>query len=452
MTGLGETSKIEIMSPVGSFEAIDAAIQSGADSVYFGAGRLNMRAAMNVSFVPEDLARIAEICRNQGVKTYLTLNTTLYDEDVDEMRSLVERAREAGISAIIACDFAVIRTCREVGIPVHISTQSNVANIEAVEFYSQFADTVVLGRELSLEKIAEIVSQIHEKQIRGPSGNLVRVEIFVHGYFCMAVSGKCYLSLDFYNSSANRGECRVPCQRKYLVTDPENGNELLVDNEYILSARDLCTIDFIDKILESGVSVLKIEGRKKGIDYVRTVTRCYREAVDACRNGTYSKERAIAWKEELSTVINRGFWSGYYLGKKVDEEPWNIDPTNKIVKDKTYVARCIGADSSEAVEFKLEDHELKEGDDVLIVGPVAGLVQTKVADLQVDGESVDKVSPGEVFSISTEEKVGVSDKIYVVRYEKYNPVIAWTGKVIRGLFGYKVYAGVRKLIFGDKAP
>ena len=441
--------KIEIMAPVGSFEALEAAVKAGADAVYFGVGRLNMRSAMNVSFAADDLEQIAEFCRDNRVRSYLTINTIMYDEDLREMKQLVDRAQENDLSAVIACDPAVLSYCREVGIPVHISTQANITNIEAVAYYSQFADTVVLGRELSLKQIGKIVDQIRERQISGPSGDLVRIEIFVHGYFCMAVSGKCYLSLDLYNSSANRGQCQVPCQRRYLVIDQENGNELLVDNEYLLSARDLCTIDFIDQIIDSGATVLKIEGRKKGADYVYTATKCYREAIDSCLAGTYTPEKANRWMEELTTVYNRGFWSGYYLRKKVGEEEWDSGPHPRIVKDRNYVGKSL--QHSEAAEdclFEIEAGTVREGDELLIVGPKVGVVQVTAKDLKANDETADRAVPGDVLALPCRAVVGPKAKLYKVRFEKHSPLAGTLSVLARKALGAKLYKGVRQCLPG----
>lgn len=451
MSQIVRNSQLEIMSPVGSFEALNAAVEAGADSVYFGVGNLNMRSSMNVSFVEGDLKKIAEICRQKNVKTYLTLNAILYNEDIRNAQDLVIKAKENGISAIIACDPAIMSYCRKVGIPVHISTQTNVTNIETIEYYSLFSDTMVLGRELSLKQIAEITRQIQDRQIKGPSGNLVRIEIFVHGYFCMAVSGKCYLSLNLYNSSANRGECKVPCQRRYLVTDQQNGKELLVDNEFIFSAKDLCTIDFIDQIIESGASVLKIEGRKKGADYVYTTTKCYREAADAYLNGTYTREKAIQLKQELATVFNRGFWSGYYLGKEVEEEAWNGEPKTRIVRDKIYVGECIKiSETSGRVEFRVESQDLQDGDDFLIVGDNVGVFQETAKDIKIDDKSLKKVKKGEVFSLPSYSGANIGDKLYKAKILKNNYLIGKAGEMTKKILGNTAYNNIRQFVPGVK--
>ena len=323
---------IELMSPAGSYEALMAAIQAGCNSVYFGVEQLNMRARSSNNFTLEDLKKIAEIGKENNVKTYLTLNTILYDHDITLMKSIVNAAKENGVSAIIASDHAVMNYAKKIGMEIHISTQANVSNIDTVEFYANFADVVVLARELSLMQVADISREIKRRNITGPSGKLIELEIFAHGALCMAVSGKCYLSLHSHFASANRGACIQNCRRSYVVTDKEDGMEFEIDNEFIMSAKDLCTIDFIDKILDAGVSVLKLEGRGRSVDYVHTVTKCYTEAIDAYIDGTYSQDKVKDWKEKLATVFNRGFWDGYYLGRKMGE--WCDEKGSKSSKKK----------------------------------------------------------------------------------------------------------------------
>ena len=323
---------IELMSPAGSYEALMAAIQAGCNSVYFGVEQLNMRARSSNNFTLEDLKKIAEIGKENNVKTYLTLNTILYDHDITLMKSIVNAAKENGVSAIIASDHAVMNYAKKIGMEIHISTQANVSNIDTVEFYANFADVVVLARELSLMQVADISREIKRRNITGPSGKLIELEIFAHGALCMAVSGKCYLSLHSHFASANRGACIQNCRRSYVVTDKEDGMEFEIDNEFIMSAKDLCTIDFIDKILDAGVSVLKLEGRGRSVDYVHTVTKCYTEAIDAYIDGTYSQDKVKDWKEKLATVFNRGFWDGYYLGRKMGE--WCDENGSKSSKKK----------------------------------------------------------------------------------------------------------------------
>lgn len=446
-----QRSSIEIMSPVGSFEALEAAIKAGADSVYFGVGEMNMRAAMKVSFSQEDLPKIAAECKRHGVKSYLALNIIIYDDELAEMKSLVDKAKASGITAIIACDHSVLLYCEKVGMEVHISTQANVSNIEEVEYYSRFSDTMVLGRELNLEQIGNIARKIQERQIKGPTGNLVRIEIFVHGYFCMAISGKCYVSLQKYNAPANRGECKVPCKRKYILKDAKDGTELMIDNEHILSAKDLCTIDFVDKIIEAGVSVFKIEGRKKGADYVYTTTKCYKDAVDAYFDGTYTSEKVNNWKIELSTVFNRGFWSGYYLGRKIEEEERSGDPTPRVIREKTLVATGIRYIEEEARgEFRMVNKKLRQGDDILIVGPLAGIIQEKVAGLKVAGRATAEVKEGEIFSLPSPKAIGADAKVYRVIFENSSSVKGFLAKSAQNILGVEGYHRIRQVILGNK--
>ena len=370
--------KIEIMAPVGSYESLSAALKAGCDSVYFGVEQLNMRSRSSINFTTEDLAEIAEICTKHDVKTYLTINTILYDHDITLMKNVVDVAANSGISAIIASDHAVMSYARNQGMPIHISTQTNITNIETVEFYAHFADVMVLSRELSLRQVAHISKEIKRRNITGPSGNLVKVEIFAHGALCMAVSGKCYLSLHSHNASANRGACIQNCRRKYVVTDKDEGIEFEIDNEYIMSAKDLCTIGFLDKILEAGVEILKIEGRGRSADYVDTTVRCYREAVDSINEGSYSEERILDWTERLSTVFNRGFWDGYYLGRKMGE--WNDAYGSKATVRKVFLGRGVKYfNKIKVAEFSLETSNLKLGYKILITGPTTGVIRTEVS-------------------------------------------------------------------------
>lgn len=399
------------MAPAGSYESLTAAIQAGADSVYFGIEQLNMRARSSSNFTLEDLTRIAGICRSAGVKAYLTLNTILYDHDINLMRKIVEAAQASGISAVIAADHAVFNYAKKIGFPVHISTQANISNIEAVEFYSAYADVMVMARELSLMQVASITRDIERRQITGPSGELVRVEIFSHGALCMAVSGKCYLSLHSDYASANRGACIQNCRKSYIVTEKEHGTEFEIDNEYIMSAKDLCTIDFIDKIIDAGVSVLKIEGRGRSADYVHTVVSCYREAIDAYKNGTYGPSMFAEWKSRLSTVFNRGFWDGYYLGRKMGE--WSDVYGSKATQKKTYIGRGMKYfDKSAVAEFQLDAHTLKTGARIMITGPTTGVVWSTVEEIRVDNQTRESVKKGETFSIPLKDKVRPSDKLY----------------------------------------
>lgn len=406
-------SAIEIMSPAGSYESLMAAIQAGANSIYFGVEQLNMRARSSNNFTLDDLQKIAETCQKNNVKSYITLNTIIYDHDIALMKSIVDKAKKSNISAIIASDHAVLSYSKKIGMEAHISTQANVTNIETVEFYSLFADVIVLARELSLKQVAKITREVKKREIKGPSGNLIRIELFAHGALCMAVSGKCYLSLHSNFASANRGACIQNCRKEYIVTDKEDGIELLIDNEYIMSAKDLCTIDFLDKIVDAGVTVLKIEGRGRAADYVYTTTTCYREAVDAYQNGTYTKEKIAKWKEKLGTVFNRGFWDGYYLGKKMGE--WNDEYGSKATKRKIYVAKGVKYfDKIKVGEFKMETQSLEVGDEILITGPTTGVIETKVTELRLDDESVKKVKKGDYFSLPIPAIIRSSDKLYKI--------------------------------------
>lgn len=402
---------IEIMAPVGSYESLMAAIQGGAGSVYFGVEHLNMRSRSSHNFTIEDLKKITEIARSYGVKTYLTMNVEIFDTDAEQMNTILDAAKEAGVSAVIAADISVIVYARSIGLEVHISTQVNITNIEAVKFYSQFAEVVVLAREMNLERVREISRQIDEQQIKAPSGNLVQLEMFVHGALCMAVSGKCYLSLHEMNSSANRGACLQICRRAYIVTDKETGAELEIDNEFIMSPKDLNTIHFLNKILDSGVSVLKIEGRARSPEYVKTTVECYREAVDACFDDTFTEEKIQNWNERLATVFNRGFWDGYYLGQRLGE--WSTSYGSQATKRKIYVGKCTNFFTNiQVAEFKLETKNLKTGDEIIVTGPTTGVIQTTVEEIRVDLKPVDQALKGEVISVPFDVKLRRNDKLY----------------------------------------
>ncbi len=403
----------EIMAPVGSWESLIAAHQGGADAIYFGIEGLNMRSKSSVNFTLNDLKTIAQWCQEHGMKSYLTVNTIVYDEDVAYMRQIIDAAREAQVSAIIASDMAAIQYARQTGVEVHISTQVNVSNSEAVRFYSQWADVMVMARELNLDQVRKIHETIVSDQLCGPHGKPVRIEMFCHGALCMAVSGKCYLSLHETGASANRGACRQICRRGYVVTDRETGDELAIDNKYIMSPKDLKTIHFLNKMVDAGVRVFKIEGRARGPEYVRTVVSCYNEALNAIVDGTYGNEEQIQqWDERLSRVFNRGFWNGYYLGQRLGE--WSAKYGSSATRVKSYAAKGVRYFSNLGVaEFLMEAGELHVGDNILIIGPTTGAVPLTVEEIRVDLKPVEKTVKGERFSIKTDVKVRPSDKIYL---------------------------------------
>ncbi len=404
---------VEIMAPVGSYESLAAAIQGGAGSVYFGVEQLNMRARSSNNFTLEDLKNIAEKAHSHGVKTYLTVNTVIFDNEIEQLQQIIDAVKEAGISAIIASDISAISYARSIGVEVHISTQVNITNIEAVKFYAQFADVVVLAREMNIGRVWEISKQIKEQNITGPNGELVRLEMFVHGALCMAVSGKCYLSLHEMNSSANRGSCMQTCRRSYTVTDNETGAELEIENEYIMSPKDLKTIHFLNKLLDAGVSVLKIEGRARSPEYVKTVSTCYREAVDAYFDGEFTDERIADWDERLKTVFNRGFWDGYYLGQRLGE--WSKNYGSLATERKLYIGKGMNYFSKlKVAEFKMESGTLKVGDKILVTGPTTGVVEAKVEEIRVDLKPVEETKKGEFFSMQLDEKIRRSDKLYKI--------------------------------------
>ena len=399
------------MAPVGSYESLMAAIQGGADSIYFGIEGLNMRSRSSNNFTTEDLHKIVAICKENGIKSYLTVNTVIYGEDLSLMRTIIDAAKEADVSAIIASDVAPMSYARSIGVEVHLSTQLNISNVEALKFYALFADVVVLARELNLEQVSEIFRQIQEQQIKGPNGQLIRIEMFAHGALCMAVSGKCYLSLHEMNASANRGACMQICRRGYTVKDKESNIELDIDNQYIISPKDLKTIHFMNKMMDAGVRVFKIEGRARGPEYVRTVTSCYKEAVVAYCNGTYTDEKIEAWDERLRSVFNRGFWDGYYLGQRLGE--WSSKYGSGSTKRKVYVAKGIKYFSSLGVaEFEMESGSLKVGDEILITGPTTGAVMQTIDEIRVELNPVQETVKGERFSFKVGEKVRPSDRLY----------------------------------------
>lgn len=407
-----QRSDFEIMAPVGSPEALRAAIKAGADAVYFGIQGLNMRSRAAVNFTIDDLQWIARECDAAGVKTYLTVNTIMYDGDLPKMRSIIDAAHNAGISAIIAADIAAILYARSQGVEVHISTQANISNVEAVRFYAQWADTVVLARELNMEQVSEIYRVIESEPILGPGGKPVKIEMFCHGALCMAVSGKCYLSLHERNSSANRGGCAQICRRSYTVRDRETGDELDIEDQYIMSPKDLKTIHFLDKVVESGVRVLKIEGRARGAEYVAEAVGCYSEAIESICKGTYSADKVAQWDERLTRIFNRGFWDGYYLGQRLGE--WSGHYGSSATRRKNYAAKCTKYFSKLGVgEFLLEAGTVKVGDEVVIIGPTTGALITKVEEIHLDSGAVAQANKGDVFAIKVPEKVRLSDRLYV---------------------------------------
>lgn len=402
----------EIMAPVGSRESLAAAIDAGADAVYFGIEGLNMRSRSSANFTADDMADIASLCASRGVKTYLTVNTVIYDGDMETMRRIISRAKEAGISAIIASDMAAILYAREIGQEVHISTQVNVSNIEAVRFYAQFADVMVLARELNMEQVAEISRAIERDDIRGPRGERVRLEMFCHGALCMAVSGKCYMSLHEMNSSANRGACNQICRRAYIVRDKETGEELEIDNQYIMSPKDLKTIHFLNKMVDAGVRVFKIEGRARGPEYVRETVECYSQALSAIVDGSYSEEKIAEWDARLVKIFNRGYWNGYYMGERLGE--WSAKYGSSATRVKSYAAKAMRWFSKIGVgEFLMEADELKTGDEVVITGPTTGALIFKVEELRFDLKPVESVKKGQLFSMPVPAKVRPSDKLYI---------------------------------------
>lgn len=400
------------MAPVGSYESLHAAIEAGADAIYFGVERLNMRSRSSVNFTLDDLRNIASICDAAGVKTYLTVNTIIYDNELEKMRAVIDAVRESGISAIIASDIAAITYARSVGVEVHISTQLNVTNIEAVRFFSQFADVVVLARELNLDQVKAIADAIERENIRGPRGELIRIEMFCHGALCMAVSGKCYLSLHEMNSSANRGACTQICRRGYTVTDRETGDQLDIENKYIMSPKDLKTIHFLNKMIDAGVRVFKIEGRARGPEYVKIAVRAYSEAIDAICRGEFTEERIALWDEELGKIFNRGFWNGYYLGQRLGE--WSAKYGSSATKVKKYVAKGVRYFPKLGVgEFVMEAGELHPGDEVVITGTDTGAIIITIEELRLEYDPVPVVKKGDNFSIKVPRKIRPSDRLYL---------------------------------------
>ena len=405
--------KIELMAPAGNFESLQAALDNGCDSVYFGVEQLNMRARASINFTLDDLDEISRRCKEKNVRTYLTLNTIIYDHDLSIVKTLIKRAKAADISAVIAMDQAVIAMARAEGMEVHISTQINITNIETVKFYAMFADTVVLSRELSLRQVKKITEQIEKEEIKGPSGRLLEIEIFGHGALCMAVSGKCYMSLHSHNSSANRGACKQNCRKKYTVIDQESGFEMELDNEYIMSPKDLCTIDFLDQVADAGIKVLKIEGRGRAPEYVAKVIKCYRDAIDSLHEGTFDKEKVIGWMQELEKVYNRGFWNGYYLGQKLGE--WSKDPGSHATQKKVYLGR--GAhyfQKAQIGEFKIEAYDVSVGDTILITGPTTGAQEMELKEMYVNEKPAEKATKGDEVTMKLDFRIRKSDKLYKI--------------------------------------
>lgn len=404
-------NKMEVMAPAGSFESLRAAIDGGADSVYFGVGRLNMRSRSSQNFTLNDLNEIVSICREARVKCYVTLNTVVFDQELDEMKSVADACKLAGVDAVIASDAAVLSYLSSVKVPIHISTQCNITNLEAVKFYSLFADVMVLARELSLDQMAEIAKGVERDQVKGPSGQLVRLEVFAHGALCMATSGKCYLSLDNLNSSANRGACLQVCRRPYKVTDTDGEVELVVDNEYIMSPKDLCTLPFLDQLVGAGISVLKIEGRGRSAEYVKMVTKVYKEAVEAIRLGHFTQENKQTWMNQLSTVYNRGFWGGYYLGQSVGE--WSAGYGSQATRRKLYIGKVTNYFGNLSVaEIKVETNSIKPGDVLIFNGPTTGSHEQEVAEVRLEYDPVPEAKKGSLCSVATSSIVRRSDKVY----------------------------------------
>ena len=403
----------EIMAPVGSRESLTAAIQAGADAIYFGIGQLNMRAHSANPFTIDDLHEIAQTCADHGIKSYLTVNTIIYGEDIEQMHTIVDAAKQAGISAVIASDVAVMTYCNRIGQEVHLSTQLNISNIEALKFYAQFADVVVLARELNLDQVAAIHRGIEEQDIRGPKGERIRIEMFCHGALCMAISGKCYMSLHHANRSANRGECVQVCRRSYTATDNETGEQLAIDNKYIMSPKDLKTIRFMDKLMASGVRVLKIEGRARGPEYVYTVVKCYKEAVASVIEGCFTEEKKEEWDRRLATVFNRGFWDGYYLGQRLGE--WNRNYGSNATERKVYVGKGVKYFSKLGVaEFTVEATELNRGDKLLITGPTTGVMYVDADEIRLELEPVEVAPKGTHVSFAVPGKIRPSDKLFKI--------------------------------------
>ncbi len=411
---MAREKKVEIMAPVGDFASLQAAIKAGADSVYFGVQKLNMRSLGAKNFTLEDLLEIVKICAEKNVKTYLTVNAVLYDEDLGDIKEIVDAAKKAGVSAVIASDISAIKYANSVGVEVHSSTQLNVSNIEAVKFFAQFSEVIVLARELNLEQIKRICEEIKKQNICGPKGDLVKIEIFVHGALCVSIAGKCHMSLALYNKSANRGECLQACRRSYNVKDEQTGDELVIDNKYVMSPKDLCCVGFIDKILDAGVSVLKIEGRARAADYVYAVVKVYKEAVEAVNDGSYNQDKVKVWVKELEKVFNRGFWQGgYYLGKKLGE--WTDSPGSKATIKKSFMGTAKNYFvKTKIADFYLNNGPLKVGDEVMIIGKTTGVMKTKIKSLHKDGKETEVAEKGDEVTFPVDERVRENDELYLI--------------------------------------
>jgi len=407
------TKKPLLLSPVGSFESLHAAIRGGADAIYFGVEQLNMRTKSIPTITIEDIAEVADICKQNAIKAYLTLNTVVYDYDMQLARKIITECKIQGINAVIASDFAVFEMCKSIGMPLHISTQANVSNIESVAFFAQMADVVVLARELTLKQVSHITSEIKRRDLRGVSGDLMKIETFVHGALCMAVSGKCYLSLHEKNASANRGACVQNCRRPYQVTDLETGNELLIDNEYIMSPKDLCTIEFVDELMDAGIDVFKIEGRSKSAEYVFTTTKCYREAIDAVIDGSYTQEKIQTWLSELDKVYNRGFWEGYFMGRKLGE--WTKNPGSIATEKKIYLAKATKYyPNINVAEFLLETGTIRTGEELMVIGRNTGSDKIILEELIVNGVKQSEANKGDKITFPFPKTLKSNDKLYKI--------------------------------------
>jgi putative protease len=410
------------MAPAGNFDSMQAAIDNGADSIYFGVEQLNMRARASINFTLDDLEEISKRCSEKNVRTYLTLNTIIYDHDLSIVKTLIKSAKKAQISAVIAMDQAVIQVARAEGMEVHISTQINITNLETLKFYAMFADTVVLSRELSLRQVKHITDRIEKEQIKGPSGRLVEIEIFGHGALCMAVSGKCYLSLHSHNSSANRGACKQNCRKKYTVIDQESGFEMEIDNEYIMSPKDLCTIDILDQVADAGIKVLKIEGRGRAPEYVAKVIKCYRHAINAIADNNFDKDKVIVWMKELDKVYNRGFWNGYYLGQKLGE--WSKESGSHATQKKVFLGKGVHYfPKAQIGEFRIDAYDLKINDTVLITGSTTGAREFVLESMLVNDEKKDLATKGDNVTIKLDFRIRESDKLYKIVKTEFSEIV-----------------------------